>query len=130
MATTSGALPAVLGRVTAAEAAAAGDGRLAVIVPDSRVGELGPAVARAVPGTSFGASPDLAATVVLLGIGQAKGLEFDSVLIADPAGILHGSPRGRNDLYVAMTRSTQRLGVLHPGPAPAELAVLQERETA
>jgi superfamily I DNA and RNA helicase len=55
----------------------------------------------------------------------AKGLEFDSVLIADPAAILAASPRGRNDLYVAMTRSTQRLGVLHPGAAPAEIAAVR-----
>ncbi len=81
------------------------------------------------PGLSFGASPDLASTVVLLSAGQAKGLEFDSVLIADPAAIIAGSPRGPGDLYVAMTRSTQRLGVLHPGPPPAELAALPEHRT-
>ena len=64
---------------------------------------------------------------MLLGARQAKGLEFDAVLIADPAAILAASPRGRNDLYVAMTRCTQRLGVLHPGEPPAELAALQAR---
>ena len=81
------------------------------------------------PQVSFGDSPDLTSPVVLLGASQAKGLEFDSVLIADPAAILAGSPRGRNDLYVAMTRSTRRLGVLHPGPPPAELAALAARGT-
>jgi DNA helicase IV len=64
---------------------------------------------------------------VLLGAGQANGLGFDSVLIADPAGILAGSARGRNSLYVAMTRSTQRLGVLHPDEPPAQLAALPAR---
>ncbi|HEY6479127.1 MAG TPA: ATP-binding domain-containing protein [Streptosporangiaceae bacterium] len=62
---------------------------------------------------------------MLLGARQAKGLEFDSVLIADPAAILTGSPHGHNDLYVAMTRSTQRLGILHPGPPPAVVAGLR-----
>ena len=47
----------------------------------------------------------------MLTVSQAKGLEFDSVLIADPAQILGESPRGLSDLYVAMTRATQRLGV-------------------
>src|SRR6185437_15852911 len=117
------ALPETLAGVTTREAASAG--RLAVIVPDARVRELGEAVSRAVPGVSFGDSPDLTSEIVLLGARQAKGLEFDSVLIADPATILAASPRGRNDLYVAMTRSTQRLGVLHPGPPPAEIAALQ-----
>jgi superfamily I DNA and RNA helicase len=74
---------------------------------------------------SFGENPDLTSEVVLLGARQAKGLEFDSVLIADPAAILTASPRGCNDLYVAMTRSTQRLGVLHPGPPPAEITALR-----
>jgi superfamily I DNA/RNA helicase len=114
--------PVTLASVTAREAA--GGGRLAVIVPDARVRELGEAVLRAAPGVSFGDSPDLTSSVVLLGARQAKGLEFDSVIIADPGGILAASPRGRNDLYVAMTRSTQRLGVLHAGPPPAEIAQL------
>jgi hypothetical protein len=123
MGTTRAALPVTLAEVTAREAA--GAGRLAVIVPDDRVRELGEAVARAAPAVSFGDRPDLTSEIVLLGARQAKGLEFDSVLIADPGAILAASPRGRNDLYVAMTRSTQRLGVLHPGPAPAEIAALE-----
>jgi len=62
--------------------------------------------------------------VVVLSVREAKGLEFDSVLVVDPAGILAASPRGRNDLYVALTRSTRRLGVLHDGPLPAVLGAL------
>jgi DNA helicase IV len=125
MATTREQLPVTLAEVTAQEAASAG--RLAVIVPDARIRELGEAVSRTAHGVSFGGSPDLTSEIVLLGARQAKGLEFDSVLIADPAAILSASPRGRNDLYVAMTRSTQRLGVLHPGPPPAEITALRPR---
>jgi hypothetical protein len=97
-------------------------------VPDARVAELGNAVSRAVPGASYGESLDLTDPVVVLGARQAKGLEFDSVLIADPAALLAGSPRGLGDLYVAMTRSTWRLGVLHPGRPPADLAALPARQ--
>jgi hypothetical protein len=43
---------------------------------------------------------------------------------ASAAAILAGSPRGLGDLYVAMTRSTRRLGVLHPGRPPEYLAGL------
>jgi hypothetical protein len=60
----------------------------------------------------------------VLTVRQAKGLEFDSVLVVDPAGILTESPRGTNDLYVALTRSTRRLGVLPDGPLPAMLSAL------
>src|SRR5690606_40785737 len=120
---TAGELPRVLADRAAREHAGLGGGRLAVIVPDARLAELGAAVAAAVPGAAYGPDPDLESAAVVLGVRQAKGLEFDSVLIADPAGILAAGPRGRNDLYVAMTRATQRLGVIHPGPAPEPIAV-------
>lgn len=53
---------------------------------------------------------------------ETKGLEFDAVLVVDPARILADGPRGAAELYVALTRATQRLGVLHPGPLPSALA--------
>jgi DNA helicase IV len=101
-----------------------GDGQLAVIVPASRLDEFGKAVAAAVPGTAVGEHSDLERKVVVLTVRQAKGLEFDTVLIGDPAGILAESPRGLNDLYVALTRATQRLGVVHSGELPKVLAGL------
>ena len=71
-----------------------------------------------------GASDDLDAQVVVLAVTDAKGLEFDSVLVVDPAGILAESPRGASDLYVALTRATQRLGVVHTGDLPEVLGRL------
>jgi superfamily I DNA/RNA helicase len=41
---------------------------------------------------------------------SAKGLEFDAVVIVDPERIRAHNPA---DLYVSMTRATQRLGLLH-----------------
>jgi DNA helicase IV len=113
-----------LGRAAAREAAAVGAGRLAVLLPASRRDELAAAVAAAVPSAAVGDEPDLDNPVVVLTVKQAKGLEFDSVLVADPDRILTESPRGRHDLYVALTRATQRLGVVHSGPPPAVLAGL------
>ncbi|MGV9679906.1 RNA polymerase recycling motor ATPase HelR [Nocardia sp. NPDC003482] len=55
-----------------------------------------------------------------------KGLEFDAVLVVDPERILAESPRGAAELYVALTRATQRLGVLHEGPLPPVLTGLTE----
>ena len=115
-----------LGEVAGQEADAVGDGRVAVIVPAARLGELGSAVRAAVPGTSVGADAQLENTVVVLTVRQAKGLEFDTVIVAEPAEILAESPRGRSDLYVALTRATQRLGVLHAGPLPPVLSRLRE----
>ena len=52
---------------------------------------------------------------------ETKGLEFDAVLVVDPDRILAAGPRGAAELYVALTRATQRLGVLHRGPLPSAL---------
>ena len=59
--------------------------------------------------------------MVVLTVGQAKGLEFDSVIVVDPAGIVAESPRGHNDLYVALTRATQRLTLIHDADLPSSL---------
>jgi DNA helicase IV len=105
-----------------------GEGKLAVIVPQARLEDLARAVTAALPGTAVGDDPDLTSPAVVVTVSQAKGLEFDAVLIADPAQIIDGSPRGLNDLYVALTRSTQRVAVVHPGPIPKVLARLTPRE--
>ncbi|WP_093621736.1 HelD family protein [Actinoplanes philippinensis] len=81
-------------------------GSLAVIVPRARLAE----VAAAVP--TLGR--DLDEPAVLLTVTQSKGLEFDDVILVDPELIRAESPRGVNDLYVALTRATQRLTVLRP----------------
>jgi len=57
---------------------------------------------------------------------QTKGLEFDAVLVVEPERILAEGPRGAAELYVALTRATQRLGVLHLGPLPQSLSGLAE----
>ncbi|TGD86888.1 DUF2075 domain-containing protein [Mycolicibacterium sp. CH28] len=57
---------------------------------------------------------------------DTKGLEFDAVLVVDPDRILADGPRGAAELYVALTRATQRLGVLHQRPLPAVLTGLAE----
>ncbi|MGN9809894.1 HelD family protein [Micromonospora sp. BQ11] len=96
------------------EAADLAGGRLGVIVPAGRVDELGAALTADLPEAAVGEHPELESAVVVLTVAQAKGLEFDSVLLADPDRIVQESPRGRSDLYVALTRATQRLGILRP----------------
>ena len=57
---------------------------------------------------------------------ETKGLEFDAVLVVEPERILADGPRGAAELYVALTRATQRLGVLHMAPLPQALVGLTE----
>jgi DNA helicase IV len=125
-----GELAGGLADATKRAAARLGDGRLAVIVPAARLREVAQAVGAVVPGSAVGEQPELEHPVVVLTVGQAKGLEFDSVLIGDPAGILAESPRGRSDLYVALTRATQQLGVVHAGELPTVLARLRPADEA
>ncbi|CCH16926.1 HelD family protein [Micromonospora lupini] len=110
-------LPAELVSAATREAAGLAEGRLGVIVPASRVDALGAALTAALPEATVGEHPELESRVVVLTVAQAKGLEFDSVLVVDPDRMVAESPRGRSDLYVALTRATQRLGVLRPAPA-------------
>ena len=121
-----GKLGDLLGELTRAESAIIGAGRLAVIVPADRVDELTRAVGVAVPDVVL-EDPSLDRPVVVLSVKQVRGLEFDSVLVADPARIVADSPAGLNDLYVAITRATQRLGVVHEGDLPGALARLAPR---
>jgi DNA helicase IV len=48
------------------------------------------------------------------------------VVLADPAGILDQSPAGGHDLYVAITRATHRLTIVHDAPLPTALSRLTE----
>jgi DNA helicase IV len=114
-------LRARLPEVVAGEASAIEGGKLAVLVPAGRVEELGGLVA-AVPGAAAERGPAaLDASIAVLTVAESKGLEFDSVLLVDPAGIVAESPRGVADLYVALTRATQRLGVVHSDELPSML---------
>jgi DNA helicase IV len=123
-------LPGRLAAVVAKEAAGMSDGRLAVIVPASRLRELSRSVQGVLPGAAVGEDPELTSPVVVLSVAQAKGLEFDTVLVADPQQILDDSARGGGDLYVALTRATQRLGVVHSGKLPSVLARLRPRDAS
>jgi DNA helicase IV len=93
-------------------------GKLAVIAPGGRMAELARALPAAVPGHR---AEVLDAPVALMTVNQTKGLEFDRVVLVDPAGIVAQSPVGGHDLYVAITRATHRLTVVYEGELPASL---------
>ncbi|MCH5641394.1 AAA family ATPase [Gordonia sp. ABSL49_1] len=66
-------------------------------------------------------------------VRTAKGLEFDTTIVVEPAAIIAESGNdvryGYSDLYVALTRATQRLIVVHTEPLPDELAELPVADT-
>ncbi|MFC5835400.1 HelD family protein [Nonomuraea insulae] len=103
-------LPELVGQ----ELAEVGEGRLGVVTPDALHAQVSGLFPRG----------DLDAPVVVLTVVQAKGLEFDAVVVVDPSGILGQSPMGGQDLYVAVTRATRRLTVVHEGDLPPVLSRL------
>ncbi len=97
------------------------DGTVAVIAVGDAVDAL---AARLEPefGQLIGrGAAGLTRPIALLTTQEAKGLEFDSVVVVDPAAIVASSTRGAGALYVAMTRATQRLTLVADGPLPAGL---------
>jgi DNA helicase IV len=95
-----------------------GEGTVAVIAPSGV--EL--------PGDLVERLPaEVAARLSVLTPREAKGLEFDAVLLCEPQRMLAASSTGAAELYVALTRATQRLGVLHSDPLPAVLDGLRQR---
>ncbi len=101
--------------------ASARPGSIAVIAADEQVAELSRLLVAAGIGHAVleGASGEDRLTLVPVTL--AKGLEFDHVIVVEPARITATGRRGPNRLYVALTRAVSRLTVLHAEPLPALL---------
>ncbi len=96
-------------------------GTVGVICPPSLVEELGAALQGAK--VSFGTleSGALDDTVTLVPVQAVKGLEFDAVVVVEPARMVAESPQGLRALYVALTRATRRLSIVHAEALPPAL---------
>jgi DNA helicase IV len=114
-----GDLASTVLEVVREERARVGDGKVAVIVPPEHLLEISEALSGEIEG---GRADDiLASPVVVLSPDDAKGLEFDSVVVVEPSEIAAGHPGGLRALYVALTRATQRLVLVYSGQLPPEL---------
>lgn len=92
-----------------------------VIAPVELHAEIGGALDGAGQTFGTGLRDGLAGVVTLLGPPEAKGLEFDAVVVVEPASVFDDA-RGGRLLYVALTRAVQELAIVHALPLPAELA--------
>jgi DNA helicase IV len=104
--------------VTACAQAAARAGSVAVIAADPQVRSLADALDAA--GVEHG-PPGSDSRLTLVPVTLAKGLEFDHVIVVEPARIAEAEARGLHRLYVALTRAVSRLTILHAEPLPAPL---------
>src|SRR5690606_33899603 len=93
-------------------------GTLAVIAPVARIAATYDLLTQEFDGQVALGSDSLMTPITVLSPQEAKGLEFDSVVIEDPEGIVEESERGAGALYVSMTRPTQRLTLVGRLPEP------------
>jgi len=117
--------PAALGRdvVAAAldELTAVGTGNVAVIVPASMVDLVSDAFTES--GVEFGRATrhGLDAQITVVPVGLVKGLELDASVVVEPAAIVDEEAQGLRALYVALTRATKRLAIVHGRELPEAL---------
>ena len=97
---------------------AANGGLLAVIAADRQLSEVRSALAAVYGRRVGGGAGGLEQDISVLGPQEAKGLEFDAVVVLEPGELLHRTGGRVGDLYVAMTRPTQRLRLLAEGEVP------------
>ena len=95
-----------------------GAGTLAVVVPQDLHAHVGNVLAfseRLRPWSIDSAGNDVTSRIHIVSAYQSKGLEYDVVVLLEPADILAEGP---GSLYVAMTRPTRQLHVVHAGELP------------
>ena len=82
------------------------------------------AAVRAELGIALDADPAslLDEPIAVLTVDDARGLEFDSVVVVEPSAIAGETTAGLRALYVAITRSTRALVLVHSDPLPAALS--------
>lgn len=102
------------------------EGSIAAIVADAWTPSMSEALlAAGVPHAILGTEGDVDARVDVVPASLAKGLEFDHVVLVEPAAITAGEPDeivGLRRLYVCLTRAVMSLCVLHSEPLPEQLA--------
>ena len=97
------------------------DGSVGVIAADAAAARVTAALTAAGIASTTPDDIDEGARVTVLPASLAKGLEYDHVVVVEPAEIVSAEPRGLHRLYVVLTRAVSRLSVLHHRPLPDSL---------
>ncbi|MET9436121.1 UvrD-helicase domain-containing protein [Streptomyces sp. NPDC006551] len=111
--------------VAACVASLAHEGSIGLIAADARIAPLAEALTAAgLTYLSPGEETTAESRLTLVPASLAKGLEYDYVVLDDPAAVVDGEPderTGLRRLYVALTRAVSGLTVLHSSPLPSQL---------
>jgi DNA helicase IV len=97
------------------------EGSVAVIAADAAVERLRAHLAAAGLEAATPDDVDSQARVTVVPATLVKGLEYDHVIVVEPAQIAAAEPKGLNRLYVVLTRAVSRLSVVHSEPLPGPL---------
>ncbi|RKT06061.1 DNA helicase IV [Streptomyces sp. 3211.6] len=112
--------------IAACRAFLAHEGSVGLIAADARIPLLGEALlAAGMPYLAPGEETTAQSRLTLVPASLAKGLEYDYVVLDEPAAIVDGEPderTGLRRLYVCLTRAVSALTTLHTAPLPAALA--------
>jgi DNA helicase IV len=95
---------------------------IGVVAPDGMIDDLSEALTAAGIDHGTATRTGLEAGITLVPVSVVKGLELDGVVVVEPAGIVASIEHGLRALYVALTRSTQRLTVVHAAELPDAIA--------
>ena len=98
------------------------DGTIAVVAPDSMVDRVSQALAAAGIEHGRATRTGLEMGVTVVPVSVVKGLELDGVVVVEPASIVAEEQQGLRALYVALTRSTRRLTIVHADALPVAMA--------
>ncbi|MFI6541580.1 HelD family protein [Nonomuraea sp. NPDC050547] len=99
------------------------EGSIGVIVPDALVEQVSGSLEDIAHAVLDPDAADQEHRLLVIPATLAKGLEYDHVIVVEPADIVAAEPRGLARLYVVLTRAVTSLTVLHDKPLPAALAI-------
>jgi DNA helicase IV len=100
------------------------EGSVGVIVPDARAASV-LKILRSAEVAAVALDDEADERVTVVPASSAKGLEYDSVVLVEPAQIVAAEPSrpaGLRRLYVVLTRAVSRLAIVHDEPLPLELS--------
>ena len=98
-----------------------GDGNIAVVVPDSMFDDVARALTDAGIEHGEATRSGLEMGITVVPVSVVKGLELDGVIVVEPSRIVQDQEQGLRALYVALTRSTKRLTIVHSEPLPGAM---------
>jgi DNA helicase IV len=96
-------------------------GNVAIVCPDSMAETISAALEKVQVAHGRAGVSGIESGLTVVPVSVVKGLELDGVIVVEPAKIVEAQMHGLRALYVALTRSTRQLTVIHSEPLPSAM---------